>query len=171
MLMCSCGYRVSWDLFRRLWRCRCVMMPGQKRAVSERGCLGRSAFLVQVMSCAGEGEWSHACHFKLLYDIIGTLCLTYIFNILSFSVLYFISISKTPDARSTECILVIFFLMYFSMSTVNLKASAALTCSCTAEVETHWASTQCWGQRLILASLNQPLKYKAKCLERSSREH
>lgn len=76
---------------------------------------------------------SHVCHFKQFYAIIGTSCLSYIFSILSFSVLYFIFISKIPDAKNAQCILVIFF-MHFSMSTVNLKESAY---SRTAEVETH----------------------------------
>lgn len=40
--------------------------------------------------------------------VIGNSCLGYIFSILSFSVLYFISISEIPDAKSSQCILVIF---------------------------------------------------------------
>lgn len=70
------------------------------------------------------------------YAIIGTSCLSYIFSILSFCVLYFISVSETPDAQSSPCILVL-FLMHFNMSADDVEETAALSSSGTAEVETH----------------------------------
>lgn len=51
-------------------------------------------FLGQVMSRGG----TSVCNFKQFYAVIGTSCLSYIFSILSFNVLYFISISDIPDA-------------------------------------------------------------------------
>ncbi len=96
------------------------------------------------------------------YAVIGTSCLSYIFSILSFSVLYFISISEIPDAKSSQRILVFFFFsMRCNMSMDNLKESAALSSSGTAKVETHRAVTQCWGQRLALAFLNLALKHRS----------
>ena len=61
---------------------------------------------------------------------------------------HFISINEIPDAKSSQCILV--------MSTDNLKESAALSSSGSAEVETHQALNQLLGQRSALGFL-QPL--------------
>lgn len=43
----------------------------------------------------------------------------------------------------------------------NLKESAALSSSGPAEVETHQALTQSWGQSLTLAFLNPSLKHRS----------
>ena len=88
------------------------------------------------------------------YAVIETSCLSYIFSILSFIDLYFISISEILDAKSSQCILVIILFYKFTLISLQTKDWA----SGRAEVETRRVLTQCWGQRLSLAFFQLPFE-------------
>lgn len=109
-----------------------------------------------------------------LCAVIGNSCLGYIFSILSFSVLYFISISEIPDAKSSRCILVIFF--FFSSNSVQYVYSQ-FKGECCSAARWHSRSGNTLSAKSVLRSQTDSVflqpefeTQEPECVERTSSE-